>query len=451
MKKTICFLGLLVFVIGTTASSYAYEALVGPTGVLHYNPQKTYDGYTLLAPNSCKKTYLIDMEGNVVHTWKSRYNPGLYAELLPNGNLLRGARPPYKYCGISGVGGLVQEIDWNGKVVWEYRMSSSNEVQHHCFFRRQNGNTLILGWERIKNDVMIAKGRKPETIPDKSVESKGISHRDFWLDFVREVNQAGDTVWEWHVVDHLGTGPDELDPNFILPEPVGSIYHTYDYSHFNTVEFIEETGQVLMNSRNLSEIYLVDYKTGKIVYRWGNPVAYGQGKPASWYDSGDQELSGSHDARYIGDGRISIFDNGSERPEGHRSRVVVVNTKTNEIEWQYRSWDTSSFSSHRQGGAQLLPNGNFLVTSSNSGHVFEVTKKGDIVWDFVNPMIMDKPLCLLRDDDDRKVQIQGHDFYFNMVHRAYRYGKDYPGLQGKELKKSGKLAEECPEFFTLYK
>ena len=27
-------------------------------------------------------------------------------------------------------------------------MKSDNEIQHHCFDRMPNGNTLILGWER---------------------------------------------------------------------------------------------------------------------------------------------------------------------------------------------------------------------------------------------------------------------------------------------------------------
>lgn len=449
MKKTIGLLALVIFITGFSMSALAYEALVGPTGVLYYDERKSYGGYTLFAPNASKKTYLIDMEGNIVHTWKSKTGPGLYAELLPNGNLLRGTRPPYKHCGIPGTAGGVEEIDWNGKVVWKYKMASKNQVQHHCFFRMPNGNTLILGWERIANEVMIAKGRDPQTVP-KNVKSKGIKHSDFWLDFVEEVNRDGQVVWEWHVIDHVGTGPDQLDPNFILPMNVGAIYATSDWSHFNSVEYVAETDQVLMNSRNLSEIYLVNKKTGKIEYRWGNKAAYGQGKKASWYDSGDHILSGSHDARWLGDGRVSIFDNGSERPEGHRSRVIVVNTKTDEIEWEYRSWDTSSFSSHRQGAAQPLPNGNWFVTSSNSGHVFEVTEKGKIVWDFVNPIIMDKAYCTLH-DDSKKVQVQGHDFYFNMIHRAYRYGADYPGLQGKDLTPKGKLAPKCPDFYTLYK
>ena len=204
-------------------------------GVALQEQGKAYDGYTLFAPLTSKRTYLIDMEGNIVHTWDSQYYPGLYAELLPNGNLLRaGTACRSAYCGIDGIGGYIEEIDWNGKVVWSFKdMFTKNEVQHHCFDRMPNGNTMILGWERIENEKMIAKGRDPKTIPTKSVKGKGIYHRDFWLDFVWEVNPAGKIVWEWHVFDHLGKGPDKLDPNYILPMPVGEIYATYDWSHFN--------------------------------------------------------------------------------------------------------------------------------------------------------------------------------------------------------------------------
>jgi len=451
MKKTTWFIAVLVIVAGFATSAYAYQALVGPTGVVYYDKGKAYDGYTLFAPNSCKNTYLIDMEGNLVHKWRSKFYPGLYAELLPNGNLLRGARPPYKYCGIDGVCGRVEEIDWDGNVVWSFKdMATKNEVTHHAFERLPNGNTLILGWERISNEDIIAKGRDPKTIPTKSVKSKRVYHRDFWLDFLWEVNPAGKIVWEWHTFDHIGTGPDQLDINYILPMPVGEIYATYDWSHFNSVRYIPETDQILMNSRNLSEFYLVNHKTGKIEYRWGNPSAYGAGKAPSFFDAGDQKMFGSHDATWVGNGRVMIFDNGSENPEGTRSRVLIVDTKTNEEVWRYESWDQSSFFSHRQGSAQMLPNGNVLVTSSNVGHVFEITEKGKIAWDFVNPMIKDTPICTLH-DDDRKVQVQHHDFYFNMIHRAFRYDKDYPGLKGKDLSVKGKLAPKCPEAYKFYK
>src|SRR5258706_14516162 len=37
------------------------------------------------------------------------------------------------------------------------------------------------------------------------------------------------------------------------------------------------------------------------------------------------------------------------------------------------------------GNAQRLPNGNTLITESSFGRFFEVTKEGEIVWEYVNP------------------------------------------------------------------
>ena len=35
------------------------------------------------------------------------------------------------------------------------------------------------------------------------------------------------------------------------------------------------------------------------------------------------------------------------------------------------------------------------------------------------------------------------------VHRAYRYGKDFPAFAGKDLKPQGKLAAGCPDWHLL--
>lgn len=37
-------------------------------------------------------------------------------------------------------------------------------------------------------------------------------------------------------------------------------------------------------------------------------------------------------------------------------------------------------------GAQRLKNGNTLVIVSSTGHLFEVTPAGKVVWDFINPV-----------------------------------------------------------------
>jgi hypothetical protein len=434
---------LMLLVSMTYIAAPAYEALVGPTGVLKYDAERSYGGYTLFSPMiNCKTTYLIDMEGNIVHKWDTQYGPGAYAMLLPNGNLLRAGTLPNPPANFGGGGGIIQEIDWDGNVVWEYKLMTPTEIQHHCFARMPNGNTLILAWEFKSIEEAIAKGRDPNTIPP-SVAVGNNRVTGFWVDFVREVNREGQTVWEWHVWDHLGKGPLKFDLNYRLPEPMGGFYPNFDWTHFNTVEYVEASDQILLNSRNFSETYLVNHKTGAIEWRWGNKSAYGQGRAPSWYDNGDQKIFGSHHATPLDNGNIQIFDNGSERPEGNRSAVIEVDPRTNEIVWEFSAKDSNSFFSFRQGSAQRLPNGNVLITSTQHGHIFEVTPRKQIVWDYVVPVRNGEVVCTI-EDGDREHSIN------NMVHRAYRYGADYEGLKGKDLSVKGPLAEKCPQFYKIF-
>ena len=439
--KSIVFPVVLIGFFLCAGSLTAYESIVGPTGVLLYDKENSYGGYTLFAPMGSKTTYLIDMEGYVVHTWKAENTPGSYAALLENGNLLRGAVLRGAPAPHGGASGLVQEIDWDGKVVWEYKLMTDDEVQHHCFDRMPNGNTLILAWERKSVEDFMAKGRDPKKIPVSGPGFNGKYQNDFWVDFVREVNPKGKTVWEWHVWDHVGPGPFQFNINYSLRDTMSGNAGSYDWTHFNMVQYIPDSDLVLLNSRNFSEFYLVDHKTGKMVYRWGNPSAYGQGKPPGFLDNGDQKMFGNHNANYLGKNRFLIFDNGSERPEGNRSAVIEVDTRTGKIEWEYTAPASNSFYTARQGAAQRLPNGNTFITSSNSGHLIEVTKDKRVVWDYVNP---------IAGADEVKCFLGGEGFVFNMIHRAYRYGQDYAGLKGRDLSKRTPLSEACPEFYKLY-
>jgi hypothetical protein len=38
-----------------------------------------------------------------------------------------------------------------------------------------------------------------------------------------------------------------------------------------------------------------------------------------------------------------------------------------------------------RGDAQALPNGNVLITESTKGRVLEITRAGEIVWEFWSP------------------------------------------------------------------
>jgi hypothetical protein len=430
----------------------ALESSIQPTGLLVYKQGKALDGYTLVSHNASKRAFLLDMEGNIVHRWNMKYAAGLYAQLLPNGNLLAGGQRPDKApVNFGGASGMVTEYDWDGNVVWEWEEVSPTYVQHHTFFRMPNGNTLVLGWEYKSYEEAVAKGRDPKSLNPDGFKNLNKVIKGIWPDYIKEVTRDKKVVWEWHAWDHLGKGKDQLDINFILPKAARYMSEP-DWTHGNTVGYVPPSDQIILNSRDFGEFFLINHKTGAIEYRWGNPCAYGAGKCPSFLNDGDQQLFGQHDVEWQPNGNFTIFDNGWHRPEGERSRAVEFDPKTGKIVWQFATNQALAFNSRYQGAVQKLPNGSYLITSSGSGHVMEVTgtDKPEIVWEWFSPLSVDEPKCFVTDAKD----FIGHpaeQVLGNTIHRAYRYGKDYSGLQGKDLsKKELFVPGGCTEIWKIY-
>lgn len=463
---------VLTFFFLATSTAGAYEALSGPTQLIQYDASRAYEGYTLITAINTEKTYLIDMLGNVVHAWEHKTKPaGLHFVLLENGHILgntgrggglapggeagpgRGQGPPggdatseggqtppgsaqgpASQGGGSGLalggaaGGLI-EMDWDGNVVWEWEPGSEDGTVHHDFERLPNGNTLCNAWETIPYEEAIAAGRRA----DQTTES-GVA-----VDAIYEIDPDGRLVWKWSSWDHRGTNSEKhLDVNYItyvLPEHGRN---NQDWTHFNDVDYDPATDRILVDSREFGELYIIDHKTGDILYRWGNPSAYGAGDPPTLSTPGEQILFGPHDANWIdeglpGAGNILIFNNGWARSPINYSSAVEMNPETGEIIWEYKSNSVTSFYSDHISSAERLPNGNTLICSGNNGHLFEVTADKEVVWEYINPITNTGIVSRLGD-----AGAMGG----NSVFRAHRYGPDYPGLKGKDLTPKGQIAED---------
>ena len=347
-------------------------------GLISYKPEMAYPGYTLFAPMEGTAVYLIDMRGNVVHRWQLPYRPGEYGYLLDNGNLLVGGRTGKGTVNIGGRGGVVMEIDWEGNTVWEYE----EDTLHHDHCRMDNGNTMVLGWERVPPELSrTVKGGIPGT-----EEEEGM-----WSDYFREVDPQGRTVWEWHAYQHLDPDLDALCP----------IHRRDEWTHTNTLKVLPD-GNLLTSFRLLDTVGIIDKATGEFTWKWGRG-----------------ELGHQHDPTLLDNGNILIFDNGwhAVTAPTPSSRIIEVDPTNNEIKWEYKTRPGWEFFSAFISGAQRLPNGNTLICEGMTGRLFEVTQEGTMVWEYANPFY---------GYDDRFG-------YASRIFRAYRYGPDFPGFKGKDL------------------
>lgn len=66
--------------------------------------------------------------------------------------------------------------------------------------------------------------------------------------------------------------------------------------------------------------------------------------------------------------------------------MVEIDLSTGELVW---SFTEPGFFTKRAGVQQRLPNGNTLITESEAGRVIEVTQDGRIVWEYINPKLVE--------------------------------------------------------------
>jgi hypothetical protein len=86
-------------------------------------------------------------------------------------------------------------------------------------------------------------------------------------------------------------------------------------------------------------------------------------------------------------GRIQIFNNRLHSfADDRQTEVLEIDPHDGSlggsVAWRYRS---PGFFSPTSGTQQALPNGNVLITSTRGGRTFEVTRSGEIVWQWVPP------------------------------------------------------------------
>ncbi|MFN0009158.1 MAG: aryl-sulfate sulfotransferase [Planctomycetota bacterium] len=438
---------------------------------LRVNEPGAFDGLTIIQPLRSKEVHLVDMDGKVVHTWKTAYTPGAWLQLMPNGNLLKaGHREDEARFHGGGVGGVIQELDWEGKVVWEFELATDERRLHHDFELMPNGNILAIAWEYHSKEAAIARGRDED-----KTEEVGL-----WPDIVIELKPAksrgAEIVWTWRAWDHLVQDTDPVKPGFgdlhefpgridinadhryekkeetpeekkkreeleaqmkklgytgddadepppppdgkpgDPPKPKEPPKPTGDFMHTNSVDYLPIEDLIVLSSPHLCEIFVIDHGTttkeaagstggrrgkgGDLLWRWGNPQNYGMGTEA------DKKSFYQHDPTWIpgakeGELRILFFNNGGGRPGGKdfssveelvlpfagekgfvREEGAAFGPK--EPAWIYS--DPGKFLSEFISGAQRLPNGNTLICEGKPGRVFEVTKDGKIVWEYLNPL-----------------------------------------------------------------
>jgi len=359
--KIVCSAGALLALMA--GMSVAYEAFHGPTELIFHDPARAYQGYTIFTPMLGRNAYLIDMNGEVIHTWPipaSWRDPEIRenARLLEDGLLARS-----KTVGDGSTPGTYQLVGWDGEIVWEFESGREDLSGHHDFRFIRNPKlgqrTLMYSATRVtSHEKVIALGADPALRESYATRPDGLV----------EVDMDGNIVWEWNISDHVVQDIDPDLPGYgVVSEHPGKLDINFgpgvsgNWIHMNAFDYNPVLDHVAINNSRMSEFYVVDHgatfvpgeperstelaasDAGDFIFRWGNPCVSDSGECPSMTaegtatSNGHQQVFFAHDIQWIDDrslgaleqpvpgaGHFLIFNNGARQPGPTFSSVIEI-------------------------------------------------------------------------------------------------------------------------------
>lgn len=385
-------------------------------GLIKKTDQAT-QGYVLFSPSNSTQSYLMDMDGNIVHVWNGELSTLLHGYLLENGHLIRLERDiDFPIFAAGGQAGRIREYDWDGNMVWDFEYANENELTHHDIEVLPNGNILAISYEVKTPEEAIEAGRDPHNIAKAGI----------WPDKIIEIKptkpSGGEIVWEWHMWDHLIQDIDSTKQNYGViannPQKININAHsgegpppmteeqiegmkktgfatsnatvdnqTSDISHVNSIGYNAELDQIVISIPHFGEIYIIDHNTtteeakgsaGDLLYRWGNPGNYGRGTKE------DQKLFGQHDVKWIrkgypGAGNLIVFNNDIVNPNNKLPSVWAAIMAAKSPDPQVSVGDLGNHSSVLELTPPLNEDGNYMLADGGTYGPTEAT------WSYTAP------------------------------------------------------------------
>jgi hypothetical protein len=340
-------------------------------------PAKTCDGFTLYTTIANPRALLVDMNGKEVHVWERSFSKTwpkpahvkqpvddkqIYycgCRLFPDGRLLvifqATGDTPYGY-------GLAM-LDKDSNVLWTF-----DENVHHELDIAENGDIYVLthriakqvpqGLEFIPlpslvDDLVVLSpdGKERKRVP--ILEAFLNSPYRFMLDQIK--NQP-----EPPKFGQPGGPPVPVKSRGVNSK--GDILHT-NYINILTGKMARSfpmfrAGQVLISSRELSALAVLDIESGKVEWAALGP----------W--------QGQHCPTFLENGNILLLDN---HGNPMNSRVIEYDPRNQAFPW----WEPKvpgTFQTKVRGLVQRLPNQNTFIVDSEVGDLREVTPDGEQVW-----------------------------------------------------------------------
>lgn len=193
----------------------------------------------------------------------------------------------------------------------------------------------------------------------------------FIQDFaIQEIDlRTNQLLFFWDALDHI-----PLTDSYQSASSATQSDNIWDAYHLNSIGLTDSADDLIVSSRSTWTIYRINKPTGNIVWRLG-------GKQSSFAIESGGEFSWQHDARFLPNNLVSLFDdnsNGSSDPEPPSHGLILQLDLGHMTASIYRTYyHDPNISVASQGNLQSLPNGNKFIGWGQSAYYSEFNEAGN--------------------------------------------------------------------------
>ena len=288
---------------------------------------------------------VLDNGGRVV--WYHRFpdGPGLNFQAQPDGRYA--ARLPAPVT----VEGVWVEIDPSGRLARTLGCARGLQPRMHDMIAQADGSYWVM-CDEVRTLDLSAQG-KPA---DARVQGTGVQHR----------GPNGDLLFAWSPFDHF-------DVELSVLDPADRDAAVINWTHGNAID-LDADGNILLSSRNLSEVTKIDTRTGAVRWRLG-----GLHNQFTIEGSAAPPFVRQHGVRALAGGQLSLLDN-LGHSTGSRAERYEIDEARRSARLGVAYTSAAGLVAQVGGTSQVLANGHTLVSYGNGNGVEEYDAAGRVVW-----------------------------------------------------------------------
>jgi hypothetical protein len=241
-------------------------------------------------------------------------------------------------------------------------------TDHHDLIRLPNGNHALFAYEQVPNVDLTSLGAGYG--PNETVVHGRI----------QEIAPNGSLVWEWKAEDHIDlsetTYPVRFDVNGTS---------VVNLQHFNALD-VAPNGDYLVTARHMDSVFRVSRATGDVLWKLGGTASK---DAAPLLQILGDSLNGTrrpHDARFLPDGSVSVFDNRFDSTGPTRAVVYAIDTNVDTATLTRSHARTDGVTVGTMGSTRVDADGHLIVGwGANAPLVTELDENGTVVLELLGP------------------------------------------------------------------